>query len=146
MTDNHQRHLLATFQHVDHLLTETERILAASPSPFQAYVPDATPGQRQVAHNQILRTRETMRRILTQLNIPLNAPISGAVWAARSHLAFARVAAVEIDGRRMRAYGNLSPEDELLFNQISTELYEMLGKLEHDLADDGSAERLSHDR
>jgi hypothetical protein len=145
MTDNHQRHLVVTFQHVDNLLAEVEQILAGSSSPFQEYAPDATPKQRQVAHDHILRTRETMRRILTQLDIPLNDPITGAVWAARSHLAFARIAAVEIDGRRMRAYGTISPEDEQLFNQISSELHEMLGRLEHFLAQDGNAQLFPND-
>lgn len=146
MTHNHQRHLLATFQHVDNLLTETERILTGSPSPFQEYVPDAMPNQRQVVHDEILRMREAMRRILAKLDIPLNDPVSGAIWAARSHLAFARVAAVEIDGRRMRAYGSLSPEDEQLFNRISAELHEMLGNLEQHLATDGNPEALPPDR
>jgi len=36
MNDNHQRHLLVTFRHIDSLLSEAEHLLAAagSASPF----------------------------------------------------------------------------------------------------------------
>lgn len=137
MNDSHQRHLLATFQHVDNLLSEVEQILAGSPSPFQEYAPDATLFQRRETHDSVLRLRETMRRILADLNIPPNPPVCGALWAARSHLAFARLAFVEMDARRMQAYGNLSPTDKQIFDRISTELQEMIASLEHCLARDG---------
>ena len=137
MNDNHQRRLLATFQHVDNLLAEVEQILAGSPSPFQEYAPDATQLQRRETHESVLRLRETMRRILPDLDIPLNPPVCGALWAARSHLAFARVAAMELGARRMRAYGTVSPAGEKLFDPISSELQERIRSLEHCLGGNG---------
>jgi len=51
LNENHQRHLLSTFQYVDNLLSEAERILASAgaASPFQEYSQDTTPIQRKVA-------------------------------------------------------------------------------------------------
>jgi hypothetical protein len=110
MIENHQRHLLSTFQHVDNLLSEAEHILisAGSPSPFQEYSPDSTPVQRKVTHDYIVRVRETMRRILEELEIPLKPPICGAIWAARSHLSFASISIAEIEPEPMKGYGKLS--------------------------------------
>ena len=86
LNENHQRHLLSTFQHVDNLLSEAERIMtsAGSASPFQEYSQDTTPIQRKVTHDYIVRVREAMRRILDELTIPVRGPISGARWAAQT--------------------------------------------------------------
>jgi hypothetical protein len=136
MNENHQRHLLSTFQHVDNLLSEAERILisAGSPSPFQEYEQDSTPGQRNMTHDYIVRARATMRRILEELKIPSKPPISGALWAARNHLAFAGMAIVEIEPKHMEAYGKLSEKDKKVLDKITTELNELFECLGNDLA------------
>jgi len=136
MNENHQRHLLATFQHVDNLLSEADRILvsAGSPSPFQEYSQDSTPVQRKVTHDYILRVRETMRRILEDLELPPKLPISGALWAARNHLAFAGIAITEIEPRHMLGYGELSNEDHQTLDKIVAELNSVLDRLSACLA------------
>lgn len=143
MNENHQRHLLATFHHVDHLLAEAERILsrsAGSPSPFQEYTQDSTPAQRKVTHDYVLRVREAMRRILDELKIPPRPPVSGALWAARNRLAFAGFAIVEIDLKHMKAYGELSDADKQTLNRITAELNELLGGLDNYLAQGADAD------
>ena len=136
MNESQQRHLLVTFQHVDNLLSETERILASArpSSPFQEYTQDSTPAQRKVTHDYVLRVRETMRRILDELKIPPKSPISGALWAARNHLAFAGIAIVEIEPRYMKGYGELSEADKETLNRITAELNELLDRLNKALA------------
>ena len=76
MKDNHQRHLLVIFQHLDNLLSEAEHILADanSPSPFQQHAADSTPTQRKVIHDYGVRVREAMARILVELQIPTGPP------------------------------------------------------------------------
>jgi GTP-binding protein EngB required for normal cell division len=142
MIENHQRHLLSTFQHVDNLLSEAERILisSGSPSPFQEYSPDSTPVQRKVTHDYIVRVRETMRRILEELEIPLKPPICGAIWAARSHLSFASISIAEIEPEPMKGYGKLSSEDEQLLNKIVAELNSVLNRLGTYLAQGADAD------
>lgn len=53
MNDNHQRHLLVTFRHIDKLLSEAEHVLASAggASPFAEYTQDSTPVQRKVIHD-----------------------------------------------------------------------------------------------
>jgi len=125
-----------TFHHVDHLLSEAERILASTPSPssFQEYTQDSTLVQRKVAHDYIFRIREAMLRILDELKIPPKPPTSGAVWAAHNHLAFADIAIVEIDPKHMKAYGEVSEADKQTLNRITAELNELLGGLDNYLA------------
>ena len=136
MNENHQRHLLATFQHVDNLLSEADHILASagSASPFQEYSQDSTPVQRKVTHDYILRVRETMRRILEDLELPPKPPVSGALWAARNHTAFAGIAVTEIEPEHMLGYGKLSDEDRQTLDRIVAELNSVLNRLNAYLA------------
>jgi hypothetical protein len=136
MNESQQRHLLITFHHVDSLLSEAERILAPSHSPSlsQEYTQDSTAVQRRVTHDYALRVRKTMRRILEELNIPPKPPVSGALWAARNHLAFASLAIVEIGPKHMKAYGELSEADKQTLNRITAELNKLLDGLDQRLA------------
>jgi hypothetical protein len=142
MNESQQRHLLVTFHHVDHLLSEAERILASAgtPSPFQEYTEDSTPVQRKMTHEYVLRVREAMRRILDELNMPPNPPASGALWAARNHVTFASLAIVEIGPKHMKAYGEVSETDKQTLNRITSELNELLGGLENYLSRGASAD------
>jgi hypothetical protein len=136
MNENQQRHLLTTFQYVDNLLSEAERIMASagSASPFQEYSQDSTPLQRKVTHDSVVRVREAMRGILDELKIHREQPISGAIWAARSHINFAGIAITEMDSEHMRGYGQLSEEEARTMNRIVAELNAELARLAHYLA------------
>jgi GTPase Era involved in 16S rRNA processing len=136
LNENHQRHLLSTFQYVDNLLSEAERIMASagSASPFQEYSQDTTPIQRKVTHDYIVRVREAMRCILEELKIPLRPPISGALWAARGHLSFAGIAIAEIAPEHMRGYGQFSEDDARTMDSIVAELNAGLSRITEYLA------------
>ena len=142
MNENHQRHLIATFQHVDNLLSEAERIMASagSGSPFQEYSQDTTPIQRKVTHDYVVRVREAMRRILEELKIPLKPPISGALWAARGHVTFASNAIAEIEPEPMRGYGDLSDEDTRALDRTVAELNAELARIASYLAQGATAD------
>ena len=142
MNENHQRHLIATFQHVDNLLSEAERIMASagSGSPFQEYSQDTTPIQRKVTHDYVVRVREAMRRILEELKIPLKPPISGALWAARGHVTFASNAIAEIEPEPMRGYGDLSDEDTRAMDRTVAELNAELARIASYLAQGATAD------
>ncbi len=142
MNESHQRHLLATFQYVDNLLSELEGIMASagSASPFQEYSQDSTPIQRKVTHDYVVRVREAMRRILEELKIPQKPPVAGATWAARSHLNFAGIAIAEMDSEHMRGYGQLSEEDARTMNRIVAELNAELARITNYLAQGTTAD------
>lgn len=112
-------------------MSEAERILATAglASPFREYTQDYTPTQRQVIHGCLLRVREDMRRIMTDLKITRTVPTCGALWAARGHLAFASIAVAELEPKRMRGYGELSDADKKALDGVVAELSSELDRL-----------------
>ena len=142
MNENHQRHLLSTFQYVDNLLSEAERLMAStgSASPFQEYSQDTTTIQRKVTHDYVARVRQAMQRILDELKIPRKQPISTATWAARSHINFAGIAIAEIGSKYMRGYGELSEEDARTMDRIVAELNAELARITNYLAEGTTAD------
>jgi hypothetical protein len=131
MNENHIRILLVTFQHVNGLLSEAERIMNSKPSepPFQEYLQDSSPAQRLLMREEILRIREMMQRIVSGFHISPNQPTTGAVWAAHTHLAYASQALVEIQAKHMKGFGDLSDEDRRLLDNISAEVREPIDHL-----------------
>jgi GTP-binding protein EngB required for normal cell division len=131
MNENHQRHLLVTFRHIDNLLSEAEHVLASagSASPFAEYTQDSTPVQRKVIHDYIQQVREALSRALAELNLPRPAPVCGALWAARGHVSFAGIAVAEIEPKRMAGYGALTETDCQALNRVVAELDAAIDRL-----------------
>ena len=131
MNENHERHLLTTFRHIDNLLAEAEHILATagSNSPFAEYTQDSTPVQRKVMHDYIERVRQAMFRAMEDLRLPRPAPICGARWAAGGRFTFTQIAVAEIEPQRMKGYGSLSEEDVKAINEVVAELNATLERL-----------------
>jgi len=142
MNESQQRHLLVTFQHVDNLLSEAEHIMASASSalPFHEYWQDTTPIQRKVTHDYVARFRETMRRVLEELNISPREPVSGALWAARGHMGFASIAIAEIEPEHMRGYGEFSDEDARKMDKVVAELNAELDHIRDYLAQGATAD------
>jgi len=124
LNENHVRHIVTTFRHIDGLLSKAEHIMASagSPSPFQEYVDDTTPIQRKVTHDFAARIRGLMRRNLEELRIPMPAPVSGARWAAQNAIVFANIALAEMESRRMTGYGKLSEAAATRVDKLVAEL------------------------
>jgi GTP-binding protein EngB required for normal cell division len=131
MNENHARHLVSTFRHVDNLLSEAEKILATagSKSPFAEYTQDSTPVQRKVIHDYIERVRQAMGRAMEGLGLPRPGPVCGALWAASGQLTFTQIAVTEMEPQRMRGYGALSDEDIKSINEVVAELNAAIGRL-----------------
>jgi GTP-binding protein EngB required for normal cell division len=134
--ENHQRHLRTAFQYIDGLLSETEAIMASadSASPFSQYSADTTPLQRKVTRDYIARIRETMRRALADLEIPLPSPHCGALWRARTQLMGVSISLTELAVRYMRGYGALTEDAGSKLDQIRSELQALVTRLENYLA------------
>lgn len=130
-SEHHQRHVRTTFQYIDKLLSEAEHTMvdAGSPSPFRRHSDDTTPIQRKVTHDYILRIRESMGRVMEELNIPPPEPHSGAVWASAINLMYCSISLNELTPERMRAYGPLSEEAANKLDGIRAELDGLVAKL-----------------
>ena len=131
MNENHARHLVSTFRHMDNLLSEAEHILATadSKSPFAEYTQDSTPVQRKVIHDYIERVRQAMGRAMEGSGLPRPGPVCGALWAASGQLTFAQIAVTEMEPQRMRGYGALSDEDSKAINEVVAELNAAIERL-----------------
>lgn len=134
--ENHRSQLRLTFQHIDKLLSESNRTLSGDEngSPFSKYTPDAIPLQRKVVGNYVARVRAAMVRIMQAQDIPFAPPICGSLWAARTSLTFVSVALEELTPRRLRGYGPLSEEAGAEVDRIRLELHELVGRLASYLA------------
>ncbi len=131
MNENHQRHLLASFRRIDELLGKSGHILDAadSASLFTEYTQDASPVQRKVIADLIRHVRETMSRIMTELNLSRPMASISSLWAVQTHVMFAQIAINEMEVKRMTGYGPLSDADIKVIDDIVAELYAALERL-----------------
>lgn len=131
MNENHARHLLTTFRHIDNLLSEAEHIMATAGggSPFAEYRQDTTPVQRKVVHDYVERVREALGQAMTDLELPQPAPVCGAMWAVSGRVTFTHIAVADMEPQRMRGYGALSEEDVKRINRAVAELNAAVGRL-----------------
>lgn len=136
LTEGQRRRLYATFVYIDELLDEVERRLATSGAqrPFLPYVADATPVQSKIIRDYAARVRETMLAALRQHGVAPPTPDISAVWAARSSLRSAGIAATELAPRYMRGYGELSDELARSLNLTSAALTDLLDRMDSYLA------------
>ena len=131
MNENHARHLLATFRHIDGLLSEVEHVLATAgtTSPFAEHTQDSTPVQRKVVHDYVQGVRQAMAHAMTDLGLPQPGPVCGAVWAASGQLSFAHIAVAEIEPQRLLGYGALSGQDIKAIGEVAAELNAAIERL-----------------
>ncbi|NWG31528.1 MAG: dynamin family protein, partial [Rhodocyclaceae bacterium] len=131
MNESQLRHLVVSFRHIDELLGEAVRNLSAEAdaSPFARYTQDASPVQRKVVADHVAGIRRAMARIMDEVGAPRPAPVSGALWAAQSQVAAARIAIDELRPRVMRGYGALSDADAVRLDGIAAELDAALERL-----------------
>jgi len=131
LNENHKRHLVTSFEHIDQVLAEVETVMsgADSGSPFSRYMPDVKPVQRAVAFGYIARIRESMRRILGEQHIPISPPVCGALWAVRTHLMLLQNTVEELALRYMRGYGVIPDTAASWLNLVRSELQALMTRL-----------------
>ena len=137
LNESQQRHLLASLQYADKLLSEIEGILTAtsSKSPFPEYRVDVTPAQGKVIQDYIARIRAQMLRVLEGQGIGVPGPQFGAIHSIRVHLEFVGNSLTEIGPKYMRGYGKV-PESAITdLNGLVTELNTLVNKLDRYLVE-----------
>lgn len=145
MNERQRSYVVATLQHVDQLLGEARRILAASEdtSVFTFYSPDASPVQRGVAEASIDDIGRLMVRALDQLALPRPRAACGTLWAVRNQLSFALV---DLDGMtrsRLGAYGAVDEAEARAVEGVAAELKAALERLSDYLAQGSDADLLA---
>ena len=136
LNENHKRHLLLTFEHVDKQLGDALHELnsAGQPSPFQRRIPDSLPIQRKVMADYLARFRRIMTDILERFDIQPRKPTVSAVWAFRVAAMYAKVDIEELAARYMRGYGGLSAAAAHDLDVLKTELCAALDQMDNYLA------------
>jgi small GTP-binding protein len=131
MNENHQRHLISSFRHIDGLLSEAGRVLAVagSSSPFAEFTQNSTPVQRKVIEDYIQRVREVLLRAMADLHLPRPSPTCGALWALRTQVTFISIAVAEMESKRLRGFGTLADDDARAVDRITAELNAALDRL-----------------
>jgi GTP-binding protein EngB required for normal cell division len=131
LNDNHKRHLVTTFEHVDRLLTDSLRALngAELASPFQRCVQDSLPIQRKVLADYAARLRALMVRILEDQGIEIPKPRISSLWSLKSTLMTAAIAIEELRPKYMRGYGNLSDEATQGLESLTSQITDILDRM-----------------
>lgn len=130
LNEHQKRHLRASSQEIDRLLTEAETILnRASQSPFPAYSDDLTPAQKKVVQDYIARLRTQLVRVLESQQISLPKPDCGVSRALQANLIAIDIIIEELQPKYMKGYGSLSDEATVDLNGIVQELQGLVAKL-----------------
>ncbi len=136
LNSNHKRHLLASAQYVDSLLSEIEAILtsAQSKSPFPKYRLDVTPAEAKLVQDYLMRIRAQMVHVLRSQGISPPDPFMGARHSIRVTLEFADIAFDECRPETMRGYGEIPESLVPELNGLVDEMRSVVRKLNTYLA------------
>jgi hypothetical protein len=124
LNSNHARRLSVTCRHIDKLLADMENALAVAGSKqvFPEYLLDVTPAQRRVIEDYIARIRVQLARVLDGQGVERPEPSIPVSRSLHIALTFINIAAVELQPRYMRGYGEISTTAAAGLNRIAAEL------------------------
>lgn len=136
LNEHHRRHLLASCQYIDRMLSDIDNIVTATEtdSPFGRYVPDLSPVLKKLLRDYFARLRTDILRVLTRHDAMPGGQLVSAVHAIRTTLGFVDIAIVELKPEYMKGYGAvpdaLAPE----INGFVEELRSVVRALDQALA------------
>jgi len=133
LNSNHARRLSVTCRHIDKLLADMENALAVANSKqvFPDYLLDVTPAQGRVIEDYIARIRVQLARVLDGLGIERPAPSIPVSRSLHIALTFINIAAVELQPRYMRGYGDISTTAAADLNRIAADLVALTAEFDH---------------
>jgi GTP-binding protein EngB required for normal cell division len=136
LNEHHRRHLLASCQYIDRLLSDIDNVVTAadSGSPFARYVNDLSPTLRKLLRDYFSRLRSDMLRILERHHsMPEGRRISG-VHAIRTALGFVDISIEELKPEYIKGYGEVPAALVPEINGFVEELQSVVRALDHALA------------
>ncbi len=137
LNENHRRHLLLTFQHVDETLSRTFAAARQSQkdSLFQTLKYDFTPDQEYLIAVYLKELRRAMARIIRAHGLTIPEPQISALWAFRSTLLAVSNTLEEIRPQYMVGYGPVDESAREDLQTISAELLNIIDQLGKSLAE-----------
>jgi GTP-binding protein EngB required for normal cell division len=107
LNEHQRRHLLASCQYIDRMLSDIDHIVTATEndSPFARYVPDLSPVFKKLLRDYFARLRADILRVLTRHDATPSGQLVSAVHAVRTTLGFVDIAIVELKPEYLKGYG-----------------------------------------
>lgn len=137
LNENHRRHLLLTFQHLDETMSRTYAAVrqGKSDSPFRACQYDVTLDQDRVITTYLTELRRAMVRIIKAHGITIPEPQISALWAFRSALLAVSNTVEELRPEYMAGFGAVDEAARADLQTISAELLNIVDQLSKSLAE-----------
>jgi len=116
-------HLMATFRHIDHLLSMIDVAVDGPPSEiFPHYNPDLSEQERKILREAAKMLRTKLAAVLVRNGLGKPEPRTKASHAVTSAFAFISIALDDLRPEEMRGYGAVSPEAVVELNSLILEL------------------------
>jgi len=132
LDERRKRSLLLKLRHLDELLFEVDRLAEGkgSSSPLSDRYTELDKEKEEAIQRYTALLRETMRRILEEKEIRIEAPPVDVIWSIHTSLNFMDMSAEEIRPKYMRGYGELTREAADELDAVATELQELLKQMQ----------------
>ena len=131
ISDNHKQHLLSTFQYIDKLFSDIERILSTEQSRtlFKQYIPDISLRRQEVLEHGITEFRGLMKTVLKSLEIDHPQPHISALRAVLTSFTLVDIAIEELNSKHMRSYGEVSPKASGELDSLINEMQQSIKRI-----------------
>ena len=136
LNEHHRRHLLASCQYIDRLLSDIDNIVTATEteSPFARYAADLSPTLKKLLRDYFVRLRTDMLRVLERHDARPAGRFISAVHAIRTALGFVEISIEELKPAYIRGYGDVPPALVPEINGFVEELQSVVRALDQALA------------
>jgi len=132
LDERRKKALLLKFKHLDEMLSQVDRLAEGkgSSSPLSDRYTELDKEKEEAIQRYTALLRETMRRILEEKEIRIEAPPVDVIWSIHTSLNFMDMSAEEIRPKYMRGYGELTREAADELDAVATELQELLKQMQ----------------
>jgi hypothetical protein len=108
LNENHKRRLLAAFQQMDKLLSQSENALASRPSGLYArYIHDMSASESRKMESSIEKLREQISGVLERFQVAFPPPSTPASWIIKTNLTSLDIAFEDLYPEKMQGYGKM---------------------------------------
>jgi hypothetical protein len=108
LNENHKRRLLAAFQQMDTLLSQSKSAMESRPSGLYArYIHDMPESESRKIGNSIEKLREQISGILERFQIAFPPPSTPASWILKTNLTSLDIAFEDLYPEKMQGYGKM---------------------------------------
>ena len=128
--ENHKRRILASFQHVDEMLTESLNVVnPAQSNLYSRFVKDLSDSDLDRIEGCAVRIREHMRELLERLQIELPVPSVPSSWLLKTCLTSLDITLEELYPEKMKGYGAMDQASAADMTRTLQEIRRLVGDM-----------------